>query len=575
MQSKPTRSPTKGQYSLMPTLDAPRSRRGSESKSNLYPNPTGPATHTRSRAGSQSTASSTHPSEVRNSILDEVEGTLTATITELQELQGTWHPGSRHPRTQDQTSASPSVVSSNGRTASRDGNAVQPAKSYFPPPGTQSMPHTPNKGTAYHLEQGSAESRLQSWQQAYNEQKKQAHAILMENDNAKKRLDFMKARLAEFEEEKAALVSLVKEAEENLQNMLGRLREAKVGELAAQNEFHAAKNEVSILQAKYDAVKAELELQQKCTEQLQDKLEEVNTQKVDLLERELETRQEAIVVKKQLKQAVEELKNSQPSTPVDFSLEKRLEEAERRNALLEAEIKKLSPSSDLPSVVASITFKLEDMSRKLVEKDALIDKLRRQNADAAQTISSLEADKAKLPAVSRRENSPARLAPAPPISPSRLSRKLEETREELCKARGERDQFAQLLHAEIRRTTVDEHGSSHPSAGFLRKKLDLDEAVAVARERAQKYIQGGGGGGGGAPAAATAAGTGAGGKVGVEHLEREIEYYLNDIVLYKLDVKGYRKDLRRAREQINELSQRGRVDSLGSSSSGGNTVTGV
>jgi len=103
----------------------------------------------------------------------------------------------------------------------------------------------------------------------------------------------------------------------------------------------------------------------------------------------------------------------------------------------------------------------------------------------------------------------------------------------------ERDRLAQLLRAELRRIAVEEHAGRHPSEALVRSRSELRGAVEVVRERAQGWVD-------------EMRGEEEMGEEG--KLRGEIEYYLNDIVLYKMDVKGYKKDLRRAEKRIKELT---------------------
>jgi hypothetical protein len=504
---------------------------------------------------------------IRSSILDEVEGTLTATITELQELQGVWHHDSP-PVTPEQAFASaPALLGaersrpSTSRASSRDRGSVQPVD-YFDqrqmePSGVQS---SPLKTVA----SADGDPQMLALQAAYEEQRKLVRTLTMENDGIKRRLVFVGARLNEFETEKSALARAAKDARDNLQVTLLKLREAKDSESSAQQEYQSARNAMSIMERRYDDEKKRHGLTREeldeTTQRLNAKLEEVNTHKVDLLEKELESRRDLISTKKKLKKAVDELnsikRKEQSAKAKAESSSQKLRESQRRNEMLQDELNKLSPQSDLPSRIAEMAFRLEDMQAQLEAKDEAVASLTAQTEQATALTASLEDQNRELSErLDQARNS---------VGGSEATD--DGARERLEAALVERDKYAALLHAEIRRTAVDDHGRSHPSKPFLKKKLELDDAVRLVRERARAYLGGEG---------ATAEGEEAEGeeaneaesverlRAKVADLEKEIEYYLNDIVLYKLDVKGYRKDLRKAEQRLRDMSEVQRQDEAG------------
>lgn len=507
----------RNQYSLVPTPSLGSKHSKTDSKSSTLSRGPSNASNTPSgRRPSWSTSQSNtnrdtpqtsmHPS-VRSSILDEVEGTLSATITELQGLQGNWH----HESTRMHT-PSPFRPSSTGHHSIRSARSSQD-HGYFPVMPVQShspLLHSPMRSSPLTV---AADGPVPNMQQVYNEQKKHTHAVLLENDAIKRKLDAMCKQLAEFEEEKASLALTAKETQETLQSILTRLREAKVAEQAASNELLAAKSDLEKERKRSAVLTLELEIERKASKQMQGKLEEKNVQNVELLERDFESQSEMT----KLRQELANMKKQHiAATQSD------------------------DQSSENASTIAMMNLKLEDMQRQLCNRDALVSSLRQQNEEATRRMtkgpqenqdSSMEYSVANLRQqldASRQSNSPS----------AELQARLSRIEEELRIARVERDQFSSLLHAEIRRTAIEEHNREHPSSAFLKKRADLAVAVEAARQRAHKYL-------------------------GLdnrsvhedhEDLYREIEYYLNDIVLYKLDVKGYKKDLRVAREQIKELS---------------------
>ena len=432
-------------------------------------------------------------------------------------------------------------------------------------------------------------------QNAYEEQKRQMHSLALEKDHVQRQLAFFRTKLNEFDAEKAAHLHAAKDTEESLQITLMKLREAKVSESAAQNEFQSARNEISVLEARCEeekrtklALNTELEEEKVKSKGLEAKLEEVNVQKIDMLERELEMRMEIVVTKKKLKKSAGELGDLKRKQSAALLAEnetgKKLEDALSHIQVLEGQLKQLSPQSDLPSVVAQMAFKVEDLERQVKDKDKLVENLRTQNTEAAQaaaqSVSTLKAENDQLVSniQTLKASASKSIRDSPPAeSPQvkELQQKINDLEKNLTAARTEREQFSSLLHAEVRRTAVDLHDRTHPALPLLKKKVDLDEAVELVRKRAAAYLKP-------SPApdgdqrhdtpinAEHDAGFGAHHDLStkVQTLQKEIDYYLNDIVLYKLDVKGYKKDLRKARERIRELSEGTTLSVHGSVGSG-------
>jgi hypothetical protein len=495
---------------------------------------------------------------IRSSILDEVEGTLTATITELQELQSVWHHDSPPVTPEHGFGNAPGFLGaepsrpSTSRASSRDRGSVQPVDSYFQQ--TDPTQSSPLKSVA----SADSDPQMLALQAAYDEQRKLVRTLTMENDGNKRRLVFVGARLNEFATEKSALARAAKDARDNLQVTLLKLREAKDSELSAQQEIQSARNAMSIMETRYDEEKKRHGLTreelEETTQRLNAKLEEVNTHKVDLLEKELESRRDQISTKKKLKKAIDELnavrRKEQSAKAKAESAAEKLRESLKRNDALQGELRKLSPQSDLPSRIADMAFQLEDMQAQLEAKDDTLASLTAQAEQAAALTASLEDQNREL-AEQLDQRSPTAAS-----SSAETVRDDSGLRERLEAALVERDKYAMLLHAEIRRTVVDDHGRNHPSMPFLKKKIELDDAVRLVRERAKAFLsKADGGADDGAEEADEERLRGK-----VADLEKEIDYYLNDIVLYKLDVKGYRKDLRKAEQRLRDMSEVQRQD---------------
>jgi hypothetical protein len=549
---------------------------------------TSPISLQSSKSGTpRGTPTSTKLPTIRNSILDEVEGSLTATIKEFQSLQGSWHHDSP-PHTPEQMFDSslyqiPNQLflqrrgssTSIGHSATWDPSQMGGPLYQYPPlnSGHLSQPQSPTRhtpcssGTFLGVQEYG--TKLVDMQRAYEEQRKASHAIQLESGQVRKQLEFLKDRIVEFESEKHSLQQTVRDAEEKLHMTLTKLREAKVSELAAQKEFTASRYTISSLENRQQADKKKLRLMQEDLEAEREtvaktnaKLEEANTHKVDLLERELDNRREIIVTKKKLKKAIDELnvyKRRARDTPIntpnspyeDRSLlqdtQLQLAEARRVNAALVAQLNLISPASDLPTHIAHMAFQIDPMQPELFT-------IRKRPSSPAISPTTLTHPSpnffSSTPAPSSPEQTRATTSSSSASEPfdelAILRASLAASERARRDAVVERDRLGQLLRAELRRIAVDDHSGRHPSETLVRGRTELRSAVEIVRERAKGWVE---------------EMKGADNEE-TERLRGEIEYYLNDIVLYKMDVKGYKKDLRKAEKRIRELTDVGQRDMI-------------
>jgi hypothetical protein len=468
------------------------------------------------------------------------------------------------------------------------------------------------------------DDRIISLQASFEEQNSINKSLTSENDSLRERLEVLQKRLSTFETEKPSLVRAAKDAEEHLQLTLSKLREAKVSELAAQKEFQSARNAISISETRYndeknrhEATKEELKGEQEKNAKLAGKLEEVNAQKVDLLEGGLDMRKEVIVTKKKLRKALEESnglkkkerQSNEERQQVDVQrraeeegLQRLVEERTRkeeelkremrikeqalndavlRMTMLEKELTRAQPGSDLPDHVADLSFRLEDAQNKLAEKNLLVETLTYRNEEALALVERFEREVRETRHIRGNTSISSTSSPidyrssrqimAADLTSSTenwqlLNKKFEESESARKSAISERDRVLELLRAEVRRIAIEEHGIKHPSLPFLKKRVDLEEATVLVQERARAFlkdceeekdktsyrrslISSSDGSGGTETPEDEAVRL----RTRIQKLESEIDYYLKDIVLYKLDVKGYKKDLKKAEKRIRDM----------------------
>ena len=194
----------------------------------------------------------------------------------------------------------------------------------------------------------------------------------------------------------------------------------------------------------------------------------------------------------------------------------------------------------MPSTVAELTFKLEDAQRTITEKDRYIEELECQNEDLSKEMDLLRDDRAKLSDTNNALQSMR--TPQPRLN--QLERKIAEQKEEHRAIKAESDKYLQLLYTELRRTANEVHKREHPASGLLDKRTNVKKAMADVQANAEKHV-----------ANELYPDPSRTPEYRVEELEQEIKYHLKDIVLYKLDVKGYKKDLKRAQAKIKQLTE--------------------
>lgn len=481
------------------------------------------------------------------SILDEVEGTLSATITELQELNAVWHGHSPpvpeiHPAFRELNKASPVHASTptqqNGpdyfsAKAHKRSSSSGPSPVSVPTrPISQSLPPTPLNAT--HPKRLSTEQiRLQELQSAHDSQKRKNTTLAEENEQLKKQLSFALKRIAETDAVRSERDKFEKDYKETRSKHDAISEELGVTKLtveAAQNRLHA----------------------------VEARLEEANEQKIDVLEHNNDLQERMTAMQKQIAKLSREISElrTRPDRAELLAVRRQSIEVDAKNRVLEEQVKAKGGRTDLASIVADLKFRLDDAERAKKDKDdriqqleAGLEKLReelKQKRESYQNMTSLS-QQAQQKLMSESQQSALRI--------TELQQKVSAQEKATRSAQAERDKFEQLLLAEFRRTAIEIHARQHPAEPLLSKKMDVESAIQQIRQKAESALK-----------------EGKDKKPsydGVDYddeekrireLEREVEYYLKDIVLYKLDVKGYKKDLRKTQSRIQELEQRARAN---------------
>ncbi|RDI84212.1 hypothetical protein Vi05172_g5848 [Venturia inaequalis] len=411
----------------------------------------------------------------QTSILDGVEGTLNATITELQDLQSGYNNNDN-------------VSGSSGSVGSDD--------------------------------------QAHSIQSIYDSQKRDLHTALAENDALKKQLSLLRTRLANnhtIQIERDQLEEMYRESQANLQEsvkhgqtLIDKLRLSRDKEEASRNNISELKHRLEEANMhKLDALHRHHELEdalklvEKNYKMLQEEREIVE-QKSLSFEAEKSVLRLEIAKLPALHQEIAKLRQRPHKSALDEALNKR-KAAEERARNLEQQAS--NDRADLPSIIADLDFKMEDLQRGLIDKDRRIEEL-----EAANRLLTKNAKFDK--------------------------NCLAEQHKTFRTIQAERDQLRQLIHTEFRRTANEVQKREHPASALLERKVEVDSTIMEVRKRAREFL-GSEKRKGDDPAATRAS--------RVKELEQEIDYHVKDIILYKLDVKGYKKDLKRAQTKLARL----------------------
>ena len=562
-----SKKPPGATYSLTPTLNHGDGRRASQSSkvtitkagntssiggASPTHNRSSSATSALSATGMRNRPPSRREQREGRSILDEVEGTLSATITELQELNSVWHSGGPpvpeiHPAFREQMKSPSSAASPRDQSGvdyfsvkdqRRSSSAGPQTVSATIRPASQSLPPTPMNATHQkHL--SSDQNRLLEMKAAYDSQKRKVLSLTEENEQLKQQLSFALKKMAEADAVRAERDKFERESKDARaarDSIAEDLRTAQLGFEAAENRLHA----------------------------VEARLEEANQLKVDVLEHNNELQERMAAQKQRLSQLsreVEELRE-RPDADTVYAVRRQSIEVEAKNRALEEQVRAKGGRTDLAGIVADLKFRLDDAARGRKERD---DRIHQLEATVGSLTTDLERERAThADAAMLSQQAQQRLLTESQQSALRiadLQQKAAAADKASRAALQERDKFEQLLLAEFRRTAIEIHGRQHPAEPLLSKRMDVDGAVAQIRAKAEAALRDEKDKAKAKPSYDGAEyGDGDGDDARIKELEREVEYHLKDIVLYKLDVKGYKKDLRKAQTRIQELEQWARAN---------------
>ena len=375
--------------------------------------------------------------------------------------------------------------------------------------------------------EGNSATSMSSFQPAFEEQQRASQEMAAELRNLKQKLSSAQKRDAEadgIKKERFALREAVKAKQQHVEVLMARLAKTQVHEKAVSNTA--------------DAFEARLEV--------------ANAQKNDVLEENHELRQAALNLHRRERATKQEIQNIYHQwNESESDMRNRLEKAEERAHQLQQALRAFQTNEDTEPALVELNKHIQRLEKEEKERNHYITRLEQELRQ-----SRFQLDNRHLPLSLQ------------PTTATASSRRRDSTREEdgsdlarcryrileLSKALEERDAYVKSLQAENNRTTAllqseiranarNAPEQIHPANSALSPKINVDQAPMEVRAKAHASLE---------PADSDR-------EVErdtvrrIEQLEKEIEYHVNDIVLYKLDVKGYKKDIRRANAKIQRL----------------------
>ncbi|EKG12190.1 hypothetical protein MPH_10673 [Macrophomina phaseolina MS6] len=308
------------------------------------------------------------------------------------------------------------------------------------------------------------------------------------------------------------------------------------------------KDQVEMLMARKDAYKdraADLEVRVRNNHELLIDLRE-SEYKLEMERRLMHERH------RQLKGELEALR-SRPEQSHISRLEKELAEERQRADLLATQLEAAQLRTPVPDTVADLTRTIDDLKRRLKEKDEQIYELQHVNKALHLDLEELDTQQAKLAAEhdealtqeSRKRRTVKERAKQTELENIELREIVEAQGQDLVSVQEEYERLRKLLHAEMRNQAKESicrnliPGTPSSTDGYL-------ELVAVeARRRVQALIAREDGGSSNQPVANP--------YERIEQLEREVQHHVNELIRCKRDNRSYKKDIKRANTKIDRM----------------------
>lgn len=287
---------------------------------------------------------------------------------------------------------------------------------------------------------------------------------------------------------------------------------------------------------------------------LEARLSESNAEKVDALEaaRFLE---EKLTESRKRDETMRLEMNELRTRPTHEDVERmaaKLKEAENKVALLELQVRTTTDQTEA-SVIAAFVRQISDNQTKLKEKEAYVRQLEHENQVSRLDADDAERRLAELAKINDKLINDVAEGNVQEIKKANdeLELKAAEQQATIAKLQKQSDDFYRLLKAEIRKKAckrqecmadghldlelypriAKEENENDVTLIIEKRRSEVQERMSSAENDAaieafsdpQQYIQ---------------------------KLQREIDYHIRDVVAFRLDIKGYKKDVNRFERQI-------------------------
>ncbi|KAI9710582.1 MAG: hypothetical protein M1820_002718 [Bogoriella megaspora] len=381
--------------------------------------------------------------------------------------------------------------------------------------------------------EGSSATSMQSFQSAFEDQRRVSQEMAAEMETLKRKLSAAKKRDSEADairKENYLLKESLKVKQQHLETLMKKLAKTKMTEKAMINTADA----------------------------LGSRLEVANMQNNDVLEENHELRQTALRLHKRdrdLKQDFEHFR--QESNETMIHVRARLRNAEEHADCLEQTLQSYQTSENyVQSSTDDLQKYIYQLEQEAEERKQHVSRLEKKLGMSLNIPPSTSSPRqhyvAYVPGV--------KLASFQSASDTRTSQtetsyndysvdgvgeKLQSQDERTKALQAERDSLITLLQSGIRKQARNSPDQQHPATSPLSARLNIEQAFADVQARAQNSLADNG-----IPSEPASDPT-----QRAEQLQQEITYHINDILLYKLDVRGYKKDLKRANAKIRQLQE--------------------
>ena len=383
--------------------------------------------------------------------------------------------------------------------------------------------------------EGHSATTMSSYQTAFDEQKRASQEMAEELEKLKRKLSSAHRRDAEADavrKERYFLREAVKSKQQHVEVLMTKLAKAQMTERAVSNTA--------------DTFEARLEM--------------ANAQKNDVLEENHELRRAALSLHNRERIMKQELSNVyQQWHDSEAEMRNHLKEADQRASDLEGALRALQSNHDNEPALVELNKHIQRLEEEENSRNQYILRLEQElrqcrfQIDNVHLPQSLQPTKGGMSSGRRdsiNQDTSQDLA-GYQTRISELKRALGERDMSIKTLETERDRITILLHSEIRAKARNGPQQVHPANSALSASMDVCQTLADVQKKARVSL--------------TPPDVGWEEAIDpvqrIAQLESEIDYHVKDIVLYKLDVKGYKKDIKRANAKIQRLQGLSSTDS--------------